>query len=397
MALEEKNFESKDGTELKLSQEQQLFLKIIEIQNSSKEKSFNELPIEAIATLDYIKNPDRKGMGGLDRGSSMFKAALLCTSEADHIELYRKYDKAWMAANLKDDFQPKIAILQLRKCEENYERRFISVETLQDVLHEQPDIENYELIYVRNSEQKIEQEQQKLVNALYNEFNTDTLRPSNYYGHSLSVSDIIIIVNDFYEHSSYYIDDIGFTKLQNNFLSHEMNAKIRNNLDIRQESVLFENINRFEVENAVPIGDESDVNRQFQIASNYLRIFEMADQRQIIMDMSALGYEVAYRKGVSEDFLMFQAANNESNTFGFDGWDAVQDFTVDVHTLLKNYTVQELQDRMNRDYNKIEYGTFGDRAVETALRYNELKERSNKDNQQMQKSNTKSNKKKYIR
>lgn len=345
---------------------------ILEIMNyEGKLPNLNQMPVSEVATLDFVSNPDRQGTGGLNRDSRMFEAMLLHTMEQEQTELYRRYDEAFTAANLKDDFQPKIAILQLREGEENHNRRFTSLETLDRILHEQPNCENYELVYLRNAEAKAEteQERERLNNQLYAEFNADTLRPRDYYGHSLSVGDVIVMTNDFSEQHAYYVDDMGFTKLPDEFLSHEMSAKIRNDLDIRQEGALYETIGQFEAENTLSIMDKIATDRYFQITSEYSRIFELADRRGAIMDMDALGYEPAQVDGFSDDFLMWKPKNEneEENTFGFDGWDAVRDFTHDVQTLMNDYTVQQLRDRANGDYSVIEYGSFGDREVETAI------------------------------
>lgn len=331
----------------------------------------NQMPVSEIATLDFVNNPDRQGTGGLNRNSNMFEAMLSHTKEQESTELYTCYDEAWMKANLKDDFQPKLAILQLREGEENHNRHFASLKMLDRVMHEQPNCENYELVYVRNAEEKTEteQEQEKLNNLLYAEFNADTLRPSNYYGHSLSVSDVIVVANDFNEQYAYFVDDMGFEKLPDGFLSHEMSARIRNDLDIRQEGVLFERIGQFETKNALSIMGEKEKERYFQITTEYSGIFELADRRAAIMDMDALGYEPAMIDGFSDDFLMWKAKDEAGmeNSFGLDGWEMVREFVCNVHALMNNYTVKELLDRANGDYSVIEYDTFDDREIQAAI------------------------------
>lgn len=94
---------------------------------------------------------------------------------------------------------------------------------------------------------------------------------------------------------------------------------------------------------------------------------ELADRRGAIMDMDALGYEPAQVDGFSDDFLMWKPKNENEEEIGLDGWDAVRDFTHDVQTLMNDYTVQQLRDRANGDYSVIEYGSFGDGEVETAI------------------------------
>ena len=109
-------------------------------------------------------------------------------------------------------------------------------------------------------------------------------------------------------------------------------------------------------------------------------------QSRIIMDMDSIGYEPCER---DEGFLFWKPKDDvgEENSFGMDGWDAVTDFVMGVHTLMENYTVQELQARADGDYSKIEYGEFSDLEVQTAL--NNLNMRA-RDQQETSHSNDKS-------
>lgn len=336
----------------------------------AQDTNINRLPIADIATLDYIRNPNREGTGGIYRGSLAFEALLSHAAENNTAEIHRQYDEAWTAANLKDNFQAKIAILQLGEGDKNHNRRFSNMETLRSVLHEQPSVENYELVYVRNADNKTDSAmaQSRLCNNLYAEFNADTLRPRNYYGHSLSVGDVVVIANDFSDYNAYFVDDIGFTRLPDNFLSREMIAKISNDFDVSKELAAYGRIRAFEAENIVTITGTESIDRAFELSSEYARIFEMADRRGVIMDMDELGFEPARVDGFSNDFIMWKAKDNEQDAFGFDGWDAVRNFTADVKTLLSSYTIQELQNRANEDYTVIKYGAFDDRAIQTALK-----------------------------
>lgn len=260
--------------------------------------SIDLLPIDEVATLDFIRNPNREGTVG----SNMFKSLLILTEESDYKQLYSRYDSSWTSANSKDNFQPKIAILQLREGEENHNRRFTSTKILRSVLHEEPNCDNYELIYVRNAEKKTESsvDQAELCNSLYEEFNADTLRPANYYGHSLSIGDVIVIVNEFGNSKAFFVDDIGFMDLPENFLSPEMNAKICNDLDIRKESRLHENIRNVDVrisdivEDAISIESASENDRQNQILENYEHIFKMGDQRKFLIESAKTEYNLVF-------------------------------------------------------------------------------------------------------
>jgi|GEM_PF-519314 len=341
-------------------------------------REVNQIPVTEIATLDFVKIPtEEPGLWTSSvpddtykgRESRMFEALLSHTAEADHVELYIQYENAWWAENLRDSFafQPKIAILQLGERDTNRGRRFIG--------HERLNCNNYELVYVRNEKDAASSEdvRDKLNNRLYEEFNADIPRPRNYYGHSLSVGDVIVLASNFINQNAYYVDNTGFKKLPDdflspdNFLSRDMRVKICTDLDIRREYALYEHIIRYEIENSIEIMDKVTRDRYFAITTNYLPVFKMADRRGIVVDMDALGYEPAGVEAFSGDFLMFRAKDNERDSFGFDGWDAVKDFVYDVQTLITNYTSQELQDRANGDYGLIEYGIFSNREIQTAI------------------------------
>ena len=74
-----------------------------------------------------------------------------------------------------------------------------------------PSIENYEILYRGNlSEGKRSVPQAELLEQLYQKFNFD--RPLDYHGHSLSVSDVIMLNQDG-KISAHYVDSIGFKEL----------------------------------------------------------------------------------------------------------------------------------------------------------------------------------------
>ena len=75
-----------------------------------------------------------------------------------------------------------------------------------------PSIENYEILYRGNlPEGKRSVPQAELLEQLYQKFNC--ARPLDYYGHSLSVSDVIALKRNG-EVSVHYVDSIGFKDLQ---------------------------------------------------------------------------------------------------------------------------------------------------------------------------------------
>ena len=74
-----------------------------------------------------------------------------------------------------------------------------------------PSIENYEILYRGNlPEGKRSVPQAELLEQLYQKFNC--ARPLDYHGHSLSVSDVIVLNQDG-KISAHYVDSIGFKEL----------------------------------------------------------------------------------------------------------------------------------------------------------------------------------------
>ena len=74
-----------------------------------------------------------------------------------------------------------------------------------------PSIENYEVLYRGNlPEGKRSVPQAELLEQLYQKFNC--ARPLDYHGHSLSVSDVIMLNQDG-KISAHYVDSIGFKEL----------------------------------------------------------------------------------------------------------------------------------------------------------------------------------------
>ena len=70
--------------------------------------------------------------------------------------------------------------------------------------------ENYELIYVGNLSELQEQTEGETLGAIYEKFNID--HPEDYRGHSLSVSDIVVLHQNG-ENSANFVDSFGFTGL----------------------------------------------------------------------------------------------------------------------------------------------------------------------------------------
>ena len=93
--------------------------------------------------------------------------------------------------------------------------------------------DNYEKLY----EAKFTQGD---LDRIYEEFNVN--KPNDYYGHSLSVSDVIVL-HDKGEDAAYYVDTFGFTKLDNfrpdgpGVLMQEIGYSLRRECDGNEEAL----------------------------------------------------------------------------------------------------------------------------------------------------------------
>ena len=98
----------------------------------------------------------------------------------------------------------KVEIFQLQSCLDNYcDLMFESFSMLQ-----QRGIsvvaKNYKKVYCT------ERPEDYTLDSAYMEFNLD--RPEDFNGHSLSVSDVVVIYSDGKKHC-YYVDSVGFKEL----------------------------------------------------------------------------------------------------------------------------------------------------------------------------------------
>ena len=99
------------------------------------------------------------------------------------------------------------AILQLRRNEDTAYELFASMKELERMGLE-PDIDHYEVVYT--APLPAYQNRNALLEDIYVKFNVE--RPEDFYGHSLSVSDIVA-VKEAGQISCHYVDSIGFREL----------------------------------------------------------------------------------------------------------------------------------------------------------------------------------------
>ncbi len=125
--------------------------------------------------------------------------------EKEDWEMSEEYKrlKAQLENETPSENKDKYSIYQLKDGEELHYHRFVSFEELKknDL---KIDVNNYEFVYSGDLKEN------DTLDTIYNEFNIE--HPDDFRGHSLSVSDVIVIEKD-NEISSYYVDRAGFKEL----------------------------------------------------------------------------------------------------------------------------------------------------------------------------------------
>lgn len=167
----------------------------------------------------------------------------------------------------------KYAILQLAEGDKTRYKRNISLNTLYS-MYGSPNCNDYEFVYFGSIRYK-ENSELGLEN-IYKEFNSGKLRPGDYYGTSLSMSDVILIENED-KIQAYYCDRFGFTPLSDSFVTEQLKEKFNCNLDVKKEYMLLGDFDNF-----IPISIDSSINlrnRYGYLDDNYGDIFLLADKR----------------------------------------------------------------------------------------------------------------------
>ena len=125
-----------------------------------------------------------------------------------------KEDKKWRER--LSDMKEYFAIYQLKMDEDLHFHRFTGTSLLEkDNLEIQPK-SKYDLMYAGSMLELSKQENFKdlmdMLDYIFEVFNID--KPEDFKGHSLSVSDVIVL-NDGVETKAFYVDDIGFIEIEN--------------------------------------------------------------------------------------------------------------------------------------------------------------------------------------
>ena len=100
----------------------------------------------------------------------------------------------------------KLQILQLKSTPELRNYMFTSMSLLEK-LNLKVDLNNYNEVYVDDLYSSIFSKNNDILEEIYQKFNIGE-KPESYKGHSLSVSDIVVL-----DGVNYYVDSFGFIKL----------------------------------------------------------------------------------------------------------------------------------------------------------------------------------------
>lgn len=168
-----------------------------------------------------------------------------------------------------DNTQYKYAILQipLENPAGYNPKNYIDLETLRKN-GDEPTGNDYEIIYIESTKEKPDLEK------IYKRFNSGEVVPVNYYGTSVSMSDVIVTCDNNSNMEAYYCDRFGFKKLDTSFLTDKIINNVKNNVDIRIE---YEKLVNANITSGIT-GEELE--RIALIDKEYKSVFNMADRRK---------------------------------------------------------------------------------------------------------------------
>lgn len=162
--------------------------------------------------------------------------------------------------------------------------------------------ENYELIYVGNLSELQEQTEGEMLEAIYEKFNID--HPEDYRGHSLSVSDIVVLHQNG-KNSAHFVDSFGFTGLSDFMQTLEGVKEQEAEIDTSGQDVQKSEPEKQELETSdntledgdeiIDLGDEkeqvlADIKKSLEIGEETELAFQIADRYISIQEVDG-GYD----------------------------------------------------------------------------------------------------------
>ena len=162
--------------------------------------------------------------------------------------------------------------------------------------------ENYELIYVGELSELQEQTEGETLEAIYEKFNID--HPEDYRGHSLSVSDIVVLHQNG-ENSAHFVDSFGFTGIPDFMQTLEGVKEQEAEIDTSGQDVQKSEPEKQELETSdntledgdeiIDLGDEkeqvlADMKKSLEIGEETELAFQIADRYISIQEVDG-GYD----------------------------------------------------------------------------------------------------------
>ena len=162
--------------------------------------------------------------------------------------------------------------------------------------------ENYELIYVGNLSELQEQTEGEMLEAIYEKFNID--HPEDYRGHSLSVSDIVVLHQNG-KNSAHFVDSFGFTGLSDFMQTLEGVKEQEAEIDTSGQDVQKSEPEKQELETSdntledgdeiIDLGDEkeqvlADMKKSLELGEETELAFQIADRYISIQEVDG-GYD----------------------------------------------------------------------------------------------------------
>ena len=226
---------------------------------------------------------------------------------------------------------PQVAVLQAK----NSERHFQDYD--EQVMYSSDD---YELVFLTADTSPHSEEIKNKLNTIYSEMQEWTMQPHDYYGHTLSVGDILVVEEDVNSNTyqSYLVNSLGFQKLSDDFLKEEMSRKLQNDLDIKKEYLMYRGLETLSIEN-------EEIKRSLNERAGQLRKYEpkfdLAEKRGIIM------------MGQSKIETIYDYENRVQTKNRLTFPEKIQGQAVLSIDVIKNTTATELRKLLNETYEKV--------------------------------------------
>ena len=182
----------------------------IEITTTSGKETYTWAEVAKVIS-DLIDNDKYITQNDIDRRIYYAKVVIDNANEnTDFTRLIHAHEVLQKYGIEKPEPDNKYKIYQLKKGPENHAIRFEGF-TNAERYGEAAKPENYDLVYTGSLD---DSEDSNKLEAIYTKFNLD--RPEDFKGHSLSVSDIIVMNNE-----AHYVDSYGFVDVSDRFLGRE--------------------------------------------------------------------------------------------------------------------------------------------------------------------------------